>query len=69
MRFMVVSGEGRDTVSPERALQRRGASEFIGMVFHGYTITHVDAPSHYFWDGRLYNGRSCNAVTSREGPP
>ena len=45
MRFMVDSGEGRDTVSPERALQRRGAAEFIGMVFHGYTITHVDAPS------------------------
>ncbi len=67
LRFMVDSGEGRDTVSPERALQRRGAAEFIGMVFHGYTITHVDAPSHYFWDGQLYNGRSCNAVTSREG--
>ena len=44
MRFMVDSGEGRDTVSPERTLQRRGAAEFIGMVFHGYTITHVDAP-------------------------
>jgi kynurenine formamidase len=67
LRFMVDSGEGRDTVSPERALQRRGASEFIGMVFHGYTITHVDAPSHYFWDGRFYNGRPCDAVTSREG--
>src|SRR5260370_26547850 len=67
MRFMVDSGEGRDTVSPERALQRRGAAEFIGMVFHGYTITHVDAPSHYFWEGQLYNGRSCNTVTSREG--
>jgi len=67
MRFMVDSGEGRDTVFPERALQRRGAAEFIGMVFHGYTITHVDAPSHYFWEGQLYNGRSCNTVTSREG--
>ncbi len=67
LRFMVDSGEGRDTASPERLLERRGASEFIGMVFHGYTITHVDAPSHYFWDGRLYNGRSCNLVTSREG--
>jgi kynurenine formamidase len=67
LRFMVDSGEGRDTASPERRLERRGASEFIGMVFHGYTITHVDAPSHYFWDGQLYNGRSCNLVTSREG--
>jgi len=67
LRFMVDSGEGRDTVAPERALQRRGASEFIGMVFHGYSITHVDSPAHYFWEGQLYNGRSCNLVTSREG--
>jgi kynurenine formamidase len=67
LRFMVDSGEGRDTASPERLLRRRGASEFIGMVFHGYTVTHVDAPSHYFWDGQMYNGRSCNLVTAREG--
>src|SRR5215510_5492068 len=67
MRFMVDSGEGRDTASPERVLERRGASEFIGMVFHGYTITHVDTPAHYFWNGRIYNGRSCNLITAREG--
>jgi kynurenine formamidase len=67
LRFMVDSGEGRDTDSNDRILQRRGAAEFIGMVFHGYSITHVDAPSHYFWQGRMYNGRSCNLVTSREG--
>jgi len=36
-------------------------------VFHGYTITHVDTPAHYFWEGKLYNGRSCTLVTSREG--
>ena len=67
LRFMVDSGEGRDTASPERLLERRGASEFIGMVFHGYTITHVDTPAHYFWNGKIYNGRSCNLITSREG--
>ena len=67
MRFMVDSGEGRDHDSNGRILQRRGAAEFIGMVFHGYNITHVDAPPHYFWDGKFYNGRSCNLVTSREG--
>jgi hypothetical protein len=33
VRFMVDSGEGRDTASAERNLERRGASEFIGMVF------------------------------------
>lgn len=67
LRFMVDSGEGRDHDSPERLLQRRGASEFIGMVFHGYTITHVDTPAHYFWQGKIYNGRSANLITSREG--
>jgi kynurenine formamidase len=67
MRFMVDSGEGRDTASPERLLARRGAGEFIGMVFHGYTVTHVDTPAHFFWNGRLYNGRSCNLITAREG--
>ena len=67
LRFMVDSGEGRDTAPPARQLERRGAAEFIGMVFHGYTITHVDTPAHYFWNGQLYNGRSCNLITSREG--
>jgi kynurenine formamidase len=67
MRFMIDSGEGRDTDSPERILQRRGASEFIGMVFHGYTITHVDSLAHYFWQGKMYNGRPAHLVTSREG--
>lgn len=67
MRFMVDSGEGRDTAPRERLLARRGAGEFIGMVFHGYTVTHVDTPAHFFWDGRMYNGRSCNLITAREG--
>lgn len=67
LRFMVDSGEGRDHDSPERILERRGASEFIGMVFHGYTITHVDTPAHYFWQGKIYNGRSANLITAREG--
>ena len=56
-RYMVDSGEGRDTDPPERTLTRRGAAEFIGMVFHGQTITHIDALSHYSWQGKLYNGK------------
>jgi kynurenine formamidase len=67
LRFMVDSGEGRAADPPARRLARRGAGEFIGMVFHGYTVTHMDSPAHFFWDGHLYNGRSCDLVTSREG--
>ena len=66
-RYMVDSGEGRDTDPPERQLTRRGAAEFIGMVFHGQTITHIDALSHYSWQGKMYNGRPASLVTSREG--
>lgn len=66
-RYMVDSGEGRDTDPPERQVSRRGAAEFIGMVFHGQTITHIDALSHYSWQGKMYNGTSSSAITSREG--
>ncbi len=66
-RFMVDSGEGRDTDPPEKRLRRRGAREFIGMVFHGQTITHIDSLSHYFWQGTMYNGRPGSLVTSAEG--
>jgi kynurenine formamidase len=66
-RFMVDSGEGRDTDPPERRRVRRGAAEFIGMVFHGQTITHIDALSHYSWQGTMYNGVPASLVTSREG--
>ena len=66
-RFMVDSGEGRDTDPPERRYTRRGAGEFIGMVFHGQTITHIDAMSHYSWNGLMYNGVPSSRITSREG--
>ena len=66
-RFMVDSGEGRDTDPLERLQARRGAAEYIGMVFHGQTITHLDAFSHYSWEGLMYNGKPHSLVTSREG--
>ena len=66
-RFMVDSGEGRDTDPPERMRTRRGAGEFIGMVFHGQTITHIDSLAHYSWQGEMYNGVPSRVVTSREG--
>ena len=68
MRFMVDSGEGRDPSSAESTRPRPAvASEFIGMVFHGTTITHVDSLAHVFWQGKIYNGRPAHLVTSSEG--
>jgi kynurenine formamidase len=37
------------------------------MVFHGQTITHIDALAHYSWQGTLYNGKPARLITSREG--
>tara|TARA_A100001037_G_scaffold306670_1_gene353866 strand:- start:5905 stop:6852 length:948 start_codon:yes stop_codon:yes gene_type:complete len=66
-RFMVDSGEGRATDTLERQINRKGAAEFIGMVFHGQTITHIDALSHYSWRGLMYNGVPADMVTAKEG--
>jgi len=66
-RYMIDSGEGRENISPEQIHKRRGALEFIGMVFHGNSITHLDSPAHYFWKGKMYNNRPADLVSAREG--
>jgi kynurenine formamidase len=37
------------------------------MVFHGLTITHLDALSHSFSRGQVYGGRNQNVVTAELG--
>jgi kynurenine formamidase len=60
-RFMLATGEG---VGPTDG---GGALEHIGLVYHGYTVTHLDALSHIFWNGRMYNDRPAGAVTAMFG--
>ena len=43
-----------------------GASDFIGLAFHGYTITHLDSICHQTYDGKMYNGKPATLVTVRE---
>jgi len=72
-RFMLATGQG--LLEPGRVLRPEmtepprwaGASEHIGLAFHGYSVTHLDALSHYFWDGQMYNGKPAAWVSSREG--
>ena len=42
------------------------AGEKIGLFYHGWAHTHIDALSHLSYRGRAYNRR---AVTRHEGPP
>jgi kynurenine formamidase len=52
----------------ETQVPRRGASgDYFGIAPHGFTVSHVDALSHQFWDGRMYNGRPSTAVTASAG--
>lgn len=60
LHFMIRSGE---SVAPSRP----GTVDFVAMVFHGLTTTHVDALSHSILDGQLYGGRDPGVVTTEFG--
>ncbi len=66
-RYMVESGDG--WAGGEKLTNSRSQSsmEFIGMVFHGQTITHVDSLCHVFWEAQMYNGRPSHLVSTRLG--
>jgi kynurenine formamidase len=73
-RYMVMSGEG--LADPHRLPHMLGGTadqrwspsrEYIGMVFHGPLVTHVDAPSHMSWDRRIYNGYPAERINSISG--
>ena len=38
--------------------------DYIGILFHGYATTHVDALCHIFWEGKMWNGKPVSDVTS-----
>ena len=58
LHYMIRTGEA----APERG---PGASlDFIGMSYHGLTITHIDSLCHQFWDGKMYNGKPASLVNT-----
>lgn len=64
---MIESGEGWNTTPGKKERSSHSASEYIGFVFHGYLMTHVDALSHWFDGDKMYNGHPADAVRTREG--
>ncbi len=63
--LMTGTGEGFSLDSDPT--EEQGSGDFIGLAYHGYTVTHVDAPSHIFMSGRMYNGLPSTVVNSTEG--
>lgn len=40
------------------------ATDFLGLSYHGLTVTHIDALCHHFVNGRSYNGLDAKLVNS-----
>jgi kynurenine formamidase len=67
-RLVLLGGAGPDPeplVDGLEPITHRSYGEFIGMAYHGMTITHLDAPAHESWDGRIYNGRPESVIDHR----
>ena len=69
-RYMLSTGLGLD--EPDRqnlfgAGRAGAAQEYIGMVFHGLDVTHLDSLAHLFWDGKMYGGAPASLVSDRQG--
>ena len=72
-RLMVSTGQG--LADPHRVLpagqsefpRHASAGEQIQLYPHGFRLTHLDALSHQFWDGRMYNDRPAELVTAADG--
>lgn len=41
-----------------------GSRDYVGAVWHGFAVTHLDGLSHVFTDtARMYNGYSTDSIT------
>jgi kynurenine formamidase len=65
--YMLESGEG--WASGEKVSSRANAAaiDYIGMVFHGLAVTHLDSLAHFFWQGKTYNGKPAHLVSTSMG--
>jgi len=62
--FMLHAGDSYRTGEGD---ERQVAIDYFGLVFHGHNVTHIDSLSHFFWDGKTYNGRPSKVVSTSQG--
>jgi kynurenine formamidase len=73
-RYMVRTGRSTPAGAgaPPGSLTQHGqrydaCAEYIGLVFHGPNVTHLDALCHTTWDARLYNDVPVGSVSVERG--
>ncbi len=67
LHYMIESGEGWASGDKVSARPTAVSIDFFGLVFHGGTITHMDSLAHFFWEGKMYNGRPAHLVSTSMG--
>ena len=62
----VLSGHRNPTPADHRMnIGAMGCSDYVGVSYHGFANTHIDALCHIFTeDGRIYNGRPTSDVSN-----
>ena len=60
LHYMITTGESAPSSGPGMA------DDFMGVSYHGLTITHLDSLCHQFWDGKMYNGTPAATVTAKQ---
>ena len=65
--YMLESGEGWASGQKVSSRPNAAAIDYIGMVFHGVAVTHVDSLAHFFWNGKTYNGKPAHLVSTSLG--
>jgi kynurenine formamidase len=65
--FMIESGDGWATGDKVTSRALQVATDYVGMTFHGFTITHLDSLAHFFWQGQMYNGSPAKMVSTDLG--
>ena len=61
LRMMKESGDAAADVGGSHA------SDWLGLGYHGFAVTHIDAHAHQFFNGQMYNGRAAARVSTRAG--
>ena len=67
LHYMTESGEGWASGDKVPASPHATSKDFIGMIFHGHSITHLDSLAHLFWEGKMYNGKPAHLVSTSLG--
>lgn len=61
LHFMIRSGES----APAEGFA--SSADWFGVGCHGFGVTHIDALSHVFWDGKMYNGVPAATASTTAG--